>query len=36
MKIKFINHASVLINVNGVNLISDPWLFGSTFMTDGR
>ena len=31
MKIKFINHASVLVNVNGVNLISDPWLFGSTF-----
>ncbi len=31
MEIKFINHASVLVKANKINLISDPWLFGSTF-----
>jgi len=31
MKIEFVNHASFIIEHNGVRVISDPWLFGSAF-----
>ena len=29
--ITFVNHASVIISYDNVNLITDPWLFGSAF-----
>jgi len=29
--ITFVNHASVIISYDDVNLITDPWLFGSAF-----
>jgi UDP-MurNAc hydroxylase len=31
MKIKLINHAGVLIQGNGINLLMDPWTMGSAF-----
>lgn len=31
MKIEFVNHASVILQVGEVKLMSDPWLFGSAF-----
>jgi len=31
MKITFVNHASVIFSHNDVNLITDPWLFGTAF-----
>ena len=30
-KITFVNHASVLFSYGKINLITDPWLFGSAF-----
>ena len=30
-KITFVNHASVIFSYNKINLITDPWLFGSAF-----
>jgi len=32
-KLRWINHATVHIECNGVSLITDPWLFGPAFMT---
>lgn len=32
MKIEFINHASFLIEHQGVSVVCDPWLFGSAFL----
>ena len=29
--IEFVNHASFIVEFNGVRIISDPWLFGSAF-----
>ncbi|MGE3801787.1 MAG: MBL fold metallo-hydrolase [Candidatus Kapaibacterium sp.] len=31
MNIRFINHASFILEFNGVRIIHDPWLFGSAF-----
>ena len=31
MHIEWVNHASFIVDHNGVRLISDPWLFGSAF-----
>ncbi len=31
--IRWINHATVLIECNGVKLMTDPWLFGPAFLT---
>jgi len=31
LNLKFINHASVLVSHNDINLITDPWLFDSAF-----
>src|SRR5829696_3811857 len=31
MKIRFINHASFIIEHNGVSIINDPWLEGRVF-----
>lgn len=31
MNIKFLNHASFIIQKDGINLLSDPYLFGSVF-----
>ncbi len=31
MTIRFINHASFLLEFNGTRIINDPWLFGSAF-----
>jgi CMP-N-acetylneuraminate monooxygenase len=30
---RFLNHATIAISFNGINLITDPWLFGPAFMT---
>jgi CMP-N-acetylneuraminate monooxygenase len=32
-KIRWLNHATIYIECNGVKLITDPWLFGPAFMT---
>lgn len=32
-KIRWLNHASVYFEVNGISLVTDPWLFGPAFMT---
>ena len=31
MHIKFVNHSSLIISCNGINILSDPWLFGDIF-----
>lgn len=31
MKVKFINHASILIEVKGISILTDPWFFGGVF-----
>ncbi|WP_139957059.1 MBL fold metallo-hydrolase [Flavicella sediminum] len=31
--VRWINHATVYIECNGISLITDPWLFGPAFMT---
>lgn len=33
VKIRWINHATVLIECNGVTLMTDPWIFGPAFLT---
>lgn len=33
VKIKWLNHATVYIECNGVSIILDPWLFGPAFLT---
>jgi CMP-N-acetylneuraminate monooxygenase len=33
LNIRWLNHATVYIESNGVSLITDPWLFGPAFMT---
>lgn len=32
MRIEFVNHASILVEHNGVSVLCDPWLWGSAFM----
>lgn len=31
MRIKFVNHASVIFSYDDIHLISDPWIEGSVF-----
>ena len=31
LTLTFVNHASVIFSQNKINLITDPWLFGSAF-----
>ena len=31
MKIEFVNHASFILKNQGIQIISDPWLFGNAF-----
>jgi UDP-MurNAc hydroxylase len=31
MKIEFVNHASFIVDFDGIRLLSDPWLFGTAF-----
>lgn len=33
VKIKWLNHATVYIECNGVSIVLDPWLFGPAFLT---
>ena len=33
VSIRWINHATVIIECNGVKLMTDPWLFGPAFLT---
>ena len=31
MKIRWVNHASFVVEAGGVGLLCDPWLFGTAF-----
>lgn len=33
VRVRYLNHATVEVNYNGLSLITDPWLFGPAFMT---
>jgi CMP-N-acetylneuraminate monooxygenase len=33
VSMRWLNHAAILIECNGVSLVTDPWLFGPAFMT---
>ena len=31
--IRYLNHATILLSYRDINLLTDPWLFGSAFNT---